>query len=78
VVTITMMMTLRDDDLPWPADPDREAATLVSLQAEFPAFTITNSFYGHTRAWVAQGHNGHPWLVMSNDLRRFRAALRDE
>ena len=72
-----MMMPIRDDDLPWPADPEREAAALTGLRAEFPSMHITIDFYGHTRAWVAHGQNGHPWLVMSNDLSRFRAAVRD-
>jgi hypothetical protein len=38
--------------------------------------TITTDFYGHTRVWVARGEDGrHPWLVLSSDLARFRAAL---
>ncbi len=65
-----------DEELPWPADPDREAATLTRLRAEFPGLHITSDFYGHFRAWVARGENGHPWLVMSTDLGRFRRALR--
>jgi hypothetical protein len=73
-----MILPIRDDDeLPWPADPEREAATLTDLRAEFSGMHITADFFGTGRAWVAQGNNGHPWLVMSDDLARFRAALRD-
>jgi hypothetical protein len=70
------MMTMRDDhQLPWPADPQREAAALVGLRAEFPGMDITASYYGIGRAWLARGANGRPWLVMSDDLARFRAML---
>ena len=27
------------------------------------------------RLWFARGHDGHPWLVMSDDLARFTVAL---
>jgi hypothetical protein len=71
-------MTMTDhDQLPWPVDPQREAATLDSLRAEFPAMRITSSYYGTGRAWLARGANGRPWLVISDDLVWFRARLRD-
>jgi len=75
---VMIMKAIQDEDegLPWPADPDREATTLTGLRAEFPGLHITSDFYGHFRAWVARGENGHPWLVMSTDLGRFRRALR--
>lgn len=71
-----MTMQTRDDDLPWPADPQREAAVLGTLRAEFPALAITAHYLGHTRAWEARGQGGRPWLVMSDNLGWFRAALR--
>jgi len=36
---------------------------------------IASSYYGTGRAWLARGENGRPWLVMSDDLARFRAML---
>jgi hypothetical protein len=37
---------------------------------------ITTSYCCPTRVWVARGGDGHrPWLVLSSDLGRFRAAL---
>lgn len=27
------------------------------------------------RAWFARGINGHPWLIASSDLDRFKAAI---
>ena len=71
-----MMMQIRDDDLPWPADPQREAATLDSLRAEFPALRITTSYYGTGRAWLGRGIDGHPWLGVSGNLARFGAMMR--
>ena len=60
---------------PGPADPEREAAALDGLCAEFPGMDITASYYGIGRAWLARGEKGQPWLVMSDDLARFRAML---
>ena len=56
-------------------DRQGDAATLRDLRAEHPGLTITTGFYGPTRVWEARGENGHPWLVASDDLARFRAAL---
>jgi hypothetical protein len=56
-------------------DQRRDAATLRDLRAEHPRLTITTGFYGATRVWEARGDNGHPWLVTSDNLTRFRAAL---
>jgi len=50
--------------------------TLRRLQADYPQLTITTDIYGRTQVWVARGADGHhPWLVLSSDLARFRAAL---
>lgn len=49
---------------------------LGTLRAEFPALAITAHYLGHTRAWEARGQGGRPWLVMSDNLGWFRAALR--
>jgi hypothetical protein len=72
-----MTMPIPDQDQPpWPVDPQREAAALIALRAEFPTLRITTSYYGTGRAWLARGPNGRPWLVISDDLAWFRAALR--
>jgi hypothetical protein len=55
---------------------DQPALTLRRLRADYPQLTITAEMYGRTRVWVARGGDGHhPWLVLSSDLGRFRAAL---
>ena len=54
---------------------DQPAVTLRRLQADYPQLTITTEIYGSTRVWVARSENGHPWLVLSSDPVRFRAAL---
>lgn len=55
---------------------DQPVLTLRRLQAEYPQMTITAEFCGQTRVWVARGEDGQrPWLVLSSDLSRFRAAL---
>lgn len=55
---------------------DQAALTLRRLRAEHPQLTITAELCGLTRVWVARGGDGHrPWLVLSSDLARFRAAL---
>lgn len=53
----------------------RDAATLAQLRREHPSLHISVDFYRYTKAWVARGRNGHPWLVLCSDLDRFRAAL---
>jgi hypothetical protein len=53
-----------------------EAATLLELRAEYPQLRIGTEIYGRVRVWVASGEDGHPWLVASDDLNRFRNALR--
>jgi hypothetical protein len=59
-----------------PVSEHQPALTLRRLQVDFPQMTITTDFYGQTRVWVARGEDGHhPWLVLSSDLARFRAAL---
>ena len=61
-----------------PEDGDRsqDAATLLELQAEYPHLRISTEICGRARVWVARGQRGHPWLVASDDLNRFRNALR--
>jgi hypothetical protein len=52
-----------------------DAETLRELQAEYPQLVITTELYWGVRVWVARGGDGHPWLVLSSNLDRFRAAL---
>lgn len=52
-----------------------DALTLAQLRGEYPSLHISVDFYGRTKAWVARGLDGHPWVVLSSDLDRFRAAL---
>ena len=54
---------------------EQNAVTLTQLCGDYPGLHICTDFHGHTRVWVARGGNGHPWLVLSSDLDRFRAAL---
>lgn len=53
----------------------QDAAALRDLRDTYPQLHIGTEFYGTARVWVARGTNGHPWLVASDDLTRFRAAL---
>ncbi len=55
-------------------DPQHEAP-LRELRDAYPHLRIGTEFYGTARVWVARGANGHPWLVASDDLARFRSAL---
>ena len=65
-----------DTGIPASSDPaEGDAATLAGLRAEFPCLHIGTEFYGRARVWVARGDDGHPWLVASDDLHRFRSAL---
>jgi hypothetical protein len=61
---------------PGDGDQSQDAATLLELQAEYPHLRIGTEIYGRARVWVARGEDGHPWLVASDDLNRFRNALR--
>jgi hypothetical protein len=55
---------------------DEPVLTLRRLQADYPQLVISTEFCGRTWVWVARGADGHrPWLVLSSDLGRFRAAL---
>ncbi len=60
-----------------PGDRDRsqDAVALSELRAEYPHLHIGTDFYGRARVWVARGEDGHPWLVASDNLTRFRNAL---
>ena len=60
---------------PEDGDGSQDAATLLELQAEYPHLCIGTEVYGRARVWVARGEDGHPWLVASDDLTRFRNAL---
>ena len=66
-----------------PTQPDvGEAAerdlTLHELRAEFPHLHISSEIYGHhMRVWVARAPGGHPWLVASDDLDRFRHTVQE-
>ncbi|HUZ39289.1 MAG TPA: hypothetical protein VMV17_23445 [Streptosporangiaceae bacterium] len=53
----------------------RDAVTLTRLRAEHPHLAISIEHYGGARAWVARGREGSPWVIISDDLDRFRAAL---
>ena len=53
----------------------QDDVTLRELRAEFPDLHINAGFCGPYRAWVARGRSGHPWLVLSTDIERFRVAL---
>lgn len=51
-------------------------AALRTLEADHPHLHFwTDTLWEDTRVWFAQGRNGRPWLVMSDDLGRFRARL---
>jgi hypothetical protein len=61
----------RDDDA-------AAAAALHQLVAEYPQLEFWTDLGGYgARVWYARGRDGHPWLVMSDDLARFRAAITD-
>ena len=68
-------MTSTSGDQPQTISAERDAATLAELRAEYPDLTIGIESAHGSRVWVAQGKNGRPWLVLSSDLGRFRAAL---
>ena len=63
---------------PGDGDQSQDGATLHELRAEYPHLHIGTEFYGRTQVWVARGEDGHPWLVASDDLTRFRHALRQQ
>ena len=65
-----------------PTHPDvaaraQHALVLQELRAEFPHLHITSEHCHGTRIWVARAPGGHPWLVASDDVDRFRFALRE-
>ena len=64
-------MASRDHD-----QTDADDGTLRDLRSEYPHLHIGTEFFGRTQVWVARGEGGHPWLVASDDLTRFRNALR--
>ncbi len=60
-------MSLRDGEA---------AAALRQLQADYPHMEFWTGVMGEDgRAWYGRGREGSPWLVMSDDLDRFRAAV---
>jgi len=53
-----------------------DLAALTALRAGYPHLRIgIQQWEGFRRVWVGQGANGHPWLLASDDLARFRRAL---
>jgi hypothetical protein len=51
-------------------------AALRNLETGYPhLYFWTDLVWEDTRVWFAQGRNGSPWLVMSDDLERFRTWL---
>ena len=57
-------------------EPAARAAALSELQAAYPDLDISSEFWdAAVPVWVARGRNGHPWLLASDDLARFRRAL---
>jgi len=64
-------MRSSDDD-----QSQADAAALRELRIEYPHLHISTEFYGRMQVWVARGEDGHPWLIASDDLNRFRNALR--
>lgn len=45
------------------------------LQDTHPDLEVWTGFNGTGRTWFARGRDGHPWLIASDDLEHFRAAL---
>ncbi len=55
---------------------ERDAITLINhLRAAHPHLELWTGSRGTGRTWFARGKDGHPWLIASDDLDRFRAAL---
>jgi hypothetical protein len=52
-----------------------DATALRELRDAYPHLQIGTQLYGDARIWEARGANGHPWLMASDDLARFRSAL---
>lgn len=71
---------MNDHPTPTAHDPGTQhAATLRELSAAYPDLDIRSEHWGGiTPVWVAHGSNGHPWLVASDDVARFRRALDGE
>jgi hypothetical protein len=53
----------------------RDAATLAELRRNHPHLRITAERCGPEHVWVARGQAGHPWIVVSDDITRFRRAI---
>lgn len=52
------------------------AEALRALERQYPHLQFwTDQLRPDARLWYARGRDGHPWLVMSDDLARFTAAL---
>ena len=70
-------MTLRSSEDHYASAPGAEdLAALAELRAGYPHLRIgIQQWDGFRRVWVAQGTDGHPWLLASDDLARFRRAL---
>jgi hypothetical protein len=60
-------------------DEAAAAAALHQLTADHPQLEFwTDLGRAGARVWCARGRDGHPWLVMSDDLSRLRAAITDQ
>lgn len=57
---------------------EREAqAEIQELQVLYPVLDICTGVWGDgSREWVARNYQGHPWLIMSGSLERFKSMLR--
>jgi hypothetical protein len=69
-------MALRGDEDPCAAAPGTaDLAALAALRADYSHLQVDAEQWGFTRVWVARDAGGHPWLLASDDLARFRRAL---
>jgi hypothetical protein len=70
-------MTLRGSEDHYASAPGAEdLAVLAELRAGYQHLRIDiQQWDGFRQVWVGQGENGHPWLLASDDLARFRRAL---
>jgi hypothetical protein len=59
-----------------PDDDSSVLAALRELRSSHPSLRITRELMDESsRVWVARGSHGDPYLVLSDDLDRFRRAL---
>jgi hypothetical protein len=62
-----------------PLTGQEEIDLVLVMSAQFRNHPKVASCWTETtpagRAWFARGINGHPWLIASSDLDRFKAAI---